>query len=352
MKYKDLFDLITNSNKIFITSHFSPDLDSTGSALFLYSVLKNNFPAKEVRVSVEGPLPSNFSFLKGFDEIVNKPILESTKEFQPDLYIMLDGNHYKRFSKYDLMDLEKFLLDNGIKTVIIDHHEPTGASVSNLFINELCASTTEQLYLIFKDDFGLTLTKYEMDMVMVGIIADTGRFLYEKPNYCTTFKVVAELIHEGISIEALQAKTDVLTMSHALIISELLRNISQTAKYNYSFLTEDFVKENIVGKVDTSTYVSAYHVFMDLYIRNITPPNWGFIIVPDMDVADIAAGKYKGSFRGVSGIVDTTVFANLMNGGGHKTASGFRLNASSYKEALEIVHTTIKNNLDEAIKNR
>ena len=40
------------------------------------------------------------------------------------------------------------------------------------------------------------------------------------------------------------------------------------------------------------------------YIRNINPNKWGFLLIPDMN-APIRV--YKGSFRAVDDLLDTTV---------------------------------------------
>jgi nanoRNase/pAp phosphatase (c-di-AMP/oligoRNAs hydrolase) len=54
--------------------------------------------------------------------------------------------------------------------------------------------------------------------------------------------------------------------------------------------------------------------------------------------------------RSIDGVIDTTVFAQELNGGGHKQASGFRLPAKNIQVALKTVLKVIKNNYSKALK--
>lgn len=351
MKYNEIYKCIEQSKRILITSHYSPDPDSIGSALYVYNVLVNNLTDKNIRVCIEGQLPNRFSFLKGFADITNMFLVDCVKEHKPDLLIMLDGNNYKRFAKLEehAFQIAGYIKSNSTRTIIIDHHLEDGKDDVDIYVNNKCSSTSEEVYKIFTKDFSWKTDKSDMESVLFGIIGDTGRFLYKNNFHRETFNVVSDMIDVGLSIEELQGRMSSLTAQHIKIISELMRNLEQKDDYNFSYLSDEFTQELITEKVGQDVYNSAYHLFMDQYIRNINPNKWGFVLIPDMNAQ---IGAYKGSFRAVNDLLDTTVFAKILEGGGHKPASGFKVSAKSYKEALDIVHKTILDNKIKAYENR
>lgn len=347
MKYTDLYNLIQESNRILITSHYSPDPDAIGSSLYVYNILKNNLRDKEISVCIEGSLPYSFEFLNGFTEIDNNLLIEKITEYKPDLLIMLDGNNYKRFSK-DEGDSEKvseYIKENGVKTITVDHHPESGKDKVDIYINNRRSSTCEEVYYIFTEDFDFKTEKEEQEAVLFGILGDTGRFLYKNDKHRDTFSIVSEMIDAGLSVEYLWGKMSSLTIHHMEILSELIHNLHQKDNYNYSYLTDEFVNDLRERNIDEDIYDLTYHMFVNQYIRDVEPNKWGFVLIPSFDTSK---NIYRGSFRAVENSVDTSVLARLMNGAGHKGASGFKLKAEDIEEALDVVHNVIAENIQEA----
>ena len=85
-------------------------------------------------------------------------------------------------------------IDNSLPLVVIDHHDTSFDTNDNvLLINENMSSATEQVYMLLKEVFGkkFLLNEDTASLVQYGIVADTGRFLYDitTPN---THRVFAE----------------------------------------------------------------------------------------------------------------------------------------------------------------
>ncbi|HRI05435.1 MAG TPA: DHH family phosphoesterase [Candidatus Dojkabacteria bacterium] len=356
MKNILLFDYIKQSKRILITSHFSPDPDSIGSALYVYNMIKSDIDRsegdqREIRVCIEGLIPSEFSFLKGFSDITHTLLVDCVKEYEPDLLIMLDGNNLKRFSKLEeqASEILQLISTKSIKTVTIDHHLEDGRDDVDIFINNKRSSTCEEVYGIFTRDFGWETDKSDMEPILFGILGDTGRFLYKNGFHRETFDTVSDMLDAGLSIEELQGRMNSLSLAHIKIIGELMKNLQQKDDYNYSYLSDEFTEKLVEENIAQDIYGSAYHLFMDNYIRSIEPNKWGFVLIPDMTAP---RKYYKGSFRAISDLIDTTIFAKLLGGGGHKPASGFKIEAQSFQAALDIVHQTIVDNRVEAYANK
>jgi len=350
MNINILADTIKNSNNILVISHFNPDPDSIGSTLFALNVLKKNFPEKNINASIEGAIPETYSFLEGFNAILKSDnISETILELKPELIIMLDGGIFGRFSREHSSEVGASIRDNSIKTIVFDHHNPEHQDPVDFYINERRSSTCEQIYLIFRDQLNLKIDIEDKKAVLFGIIDDTGRFMYNNNYHNDTFKIASELVSDGLNIEELQLHTHMLNKYSLMVVQELTNNYMQSDVCNYSFVSDEFGTKYIENGFDLGDYNIGYHFFMDNYLRNLQPFKWGYILVPDLD---LGKGKYKGSFRAIYGSIDVSILAKNLNGGGHKAAAGFKLQAESIKDALEKTTEVIKANIEVAILNK
>lgn len=339
MKNKEFFKLIKKSKIISILTHTSPDQDAVASGLLTLQFIKNNFSNRDVVFNIEGGIPTDYKFLSGSENISKETTLNFLKQKKPNLLIIVDANNFKKISKTDESKIKELIEKSPIKLAIIDHHPENYKDASDVYINNKSSSTSEEIYRIFTKNFGFKTSKEIAEIAIFGIIADTNRFLYTNKNHKETFKIVSELLDQGVTIEDLWNKIYVLQKNHAIVIAELLKNIQSQEDYNYSYISDDFVKNFSIKSEDWESFSDAFYIFIDQYIRYINGNTWGFAIIPDFSNDQ---GEYRGAFRASSGTVDTSVFARELGGGGHKSASGFSVTAKNYKEALEKIKEIIK----------
>jgi nanoRNase/pAp phosphatase (c-di-AMP/oligoRNAs hydrolase) len=79
-------------------------------------------------------------------------------------------------------------------------------------------------------------------------------------------------------------------------------------------------------------------MFVDDYIRNIDGRLWGFIVYQNPLLGE---DGYSVSLRSVGGIVDVSVIAKKLGGGGHKPAAAAEVHVKSIREALAKVESAI-----------
>lgn len=341
-KYQLLQQLINDSNTILIASHISPDLDAITSTIFLVRTLRLKFPEKKVIGFNENPIPQAYKFILNENDINVTDFNSLLRDSNPDLLIIVDVNSLERVTQGDVTKTKELLTNT--KTVVIDHHKTESSFKPDVFIDKYgSASVAEALYQIFIEDLHYPIAESIPNVLMLGILDDTNRFLYENPNHRTTFKVASELIDKGANIELLTTNYQNYTVDQLLVITELLKNFTQEKEFNYSFITDEFV-QSIINKIDYEQFSPAYHFVLEHFIRSTHPNKWGFVLVPDLQIANL----YRLSFRSINGYVDTTVFTTLLGGGGHKLASGARIKANSFQDALDIVLGVIRNNANKA----
>src|SRR5947209_5893319 len=129
-KFKGLID---NSSRILITSHISPDPDAVSSAALLNAALRQQYPDKQITAVLEEE-PADLGFIEGYQDITFELVLESLQKFQPELFILLDGNNFERCSRHDGIAIRDFIRSKGIRLAIIDHHELAGSDPAEVFI--------------------------------------------------------------------------------------------------------------------------------------------------------------------------------------------------------------------------
>jgi phosphoesterase RecJ-like protein len=136
--------LIRRSHTVLLICHVSPDGDAIGSLLGLGLGLRNL--GKQVTLACESALPPTFSFLPGFESIVNSVDVASF-----DLVIGLDSSDPSRLGNvYDTKRLA------GIPLINIDHH------TTNLFFGDINlvvprAASTAEIVLTLLDHLGVSI---------------------------------------------------------------------------------------------------------------------------------------------------------------------------------------------------
>lgn len=339
-----LIEAVKTSQKIFITSHISPDSDAVSSLLLLGIALKLNFPDKSIEMVLEEE-PIGLNFLDGYDKITVTPILSILQQIKPDLFIMLDGNSYDRCSRHDGQKIRELFAKRTTSTVVIDHHELAGADEVDIYINDNYPATVQNVYKILFHDFQLQKPVGYAKTTMTGLYADTGGFVYVKDGtHKEVFELAEELVGEGVNLEELKNQLSQFHDYDMKILGELIDNVSHGSTYNYSYLRDETV-ENWVKEGRTQIELqSATGNFLDEYIRNIGGRKWGFIVYKNT----LQGEKYYSvSLRSISGVKDVSVIANKLGGGGHKPAAGAKFEADNITEAVEKVKQVIPGAVDE-----
>jgi len=333
---------IKDASSILVTTHISPDEDAIGSLLATHAFLKQL--GKKVFACIEDPVPARHSFLKN-TSIIQSDLTQAVSDHKIDLILFLDGNDMDRFSRQS-DNLNNIIIQNKISTICLDHHHTGKPQHFQIYLNLNRSSTAETVYILFVDQNNQKLNSSISTYLMMAILGDTGRFLYQNAHHQDTFAIASNLTDHGANIEKITSQIRNFHPDELKIISWLIANLQIEDGFNYSYLTDAQLKQIIKLKITPDNYTGACHHFIDNYIRSTGQNQWGFIVNPDYNDPKF----FKGSMRSVNGVIDTTVFAQELNGGGHKQASGFRLPAKNIKMALETVLKVIKNNYSKALK--
>lgn len=333
-----LHELITSASNILVTSHISPDSDAVCSALLLGETLNINYPDKKTSVVLEEKPNRDLSFLSGYANIKFQSVIDSLKRNRPELLIIVDANKYDRISRNHSEDVFKYLQANDVKTAVIDHHEPHDKIQTDVYINNGNPAAVQDVYETLFDTLKLKKPQGYVDITLLGLISDTLRFKYKNLRHRQTFAIVSDLIDAGGSIEAMESQLDAYTPDQMQVLAHLASNLSFGDDYSYTYVADDFARSWQEAGKTTEDFKGGCEIFVNQYVRDITPNKWGFLVYRDQ-----ASGPdlYAASFRSQGGIKDVSLIAKQLGGGGHKPAAGAKFRAQSVDQAVAKVKEAI-----------
>lgn len=333
-----LLKLIEDSNSILVTSHTSPDPDALCSVLLLGRTLKENYPSKSVVMNIEPELPTNLSFLKGYKDITDEPLSDKVRVIRPNLIFIVDADSFDRCTRSGTSDITDLIRKGSIKTVVIDHHEKSDTVDADVYINNKSPATTQDVYKLFFGGLELKKPDGYVDTALIGILADTNRFMYANPSHRKTFGIVSELLEAGGDIEKLENSLSRYNKEQMEAFGELARNVQAGSAYTYSYISDGFKQKWAQDGKSSSDLKAGCRIFVNGYVRNIDPNVWGVIVYPELSEGD---SIYSVSLRAIDGSVDVSRIARFLGGGGHKQSAGAKIKASSVQEALNKVEEAI-----------
>ncbi|HEY6584428.1 MAG TPA: bifunctional oligoribonuclease/PAP phosphatase NrnA, partial [Gaiellaceae bacterium] len=175
------------ADKLLLTTHENPDGDALGSLLAMHDILTQLGKDAVMYMSPdEFPLPWEYRWLPLDKGLVMTPpddVAERT-------IVFLDcGN-------IDRMPVD-FLQADGLHVLNIDHHHDNTRFGTVNLVCSVASSTAEMVWRIAKE-LDVELTPKVADALYVGLVTDTGRFMYENTTPAA-HRMAAELIEAGVN---------------------------------------------------------------------------------------------------------------------------------------------------------
>jgi phosphoesterase RecJ-like protein len=330
-----LKELLDKSNRILITSHISPDPDSVSSMLLLGTTLELNYPDKQINM-VSEELPEDLEFMAGYEKLRKQPLAEAVQA--TDLVFIVDAMHFGRCTRTNAEEVSKYVKERAIPVVVLDHHEPVGVEENVLYFNQGYPAAVQEVYEVLYHELDLRRPEGYAETTMTGLYSDTGGFAYLNDSYKDTLTLIGELLDTGVKIELIRNKLNQYTEDQMKVVGELAQNLTNESGYSYSYISDEFVNKWLEsGKEGRSLNVGS-KIFLNNFIRNIAGRPWGFVTFRDPLLED---SYFSVSLRSVGGKPDVSQIAGKLNGGGHKAASGGKVQASSVDEAITKIKEAI-----------
>ncbi len=331
--------LIEKANSILIFSHIRPDWDAVASSLLTADLIEQSNPEKKLRVVIEQGELSNIDYLPNSSRIRKSSAITEITDLNPELILIVDCPEITRIS-FDEARVIDYFEKTECPIVAIDHHALGRQYAPTLISNHGYSSAVEEVYSLFVKTFNFPETPNTPTYLASGILSDTNNFIFLKNSYELTLDFAKYLIKNGIDLAEVDRQQNMYDKDHLLILAQFMQNITILDGVSYSFVPDAFFIAN--PQISRDHYTIAKETFTLHFLRQVSQNSILFVIYPE-------EGLYKGSLRGVKDEYDMTVFASHLNGGGHKSACGFKLtDAKTIQEAIETTLSVINSHKGEA----
>jgi phosphoesterase RecJ-like protein len=293
---------LRSRQRFLLTAHEGPDGDALGSLLGLHQLLTQlGKDSVMFMAAKEFPLPIEYRFLP-LEEVFHEPPADMSDR----TVVFLDcGN-------IDRMPVD-FLSEGDNLVINIDHHHDN-TLFGNLNLVDVDASCTAEIVYELAIALGAEITAPLASALYVGIVTDTGKFMYENTS-ARTHRIAAELIDAGVVVDETYRRL----YEHVPI--EKLRLVSRALDGIQIHCDGLFVLANVTAADYEAT--GAGEEMTEGIIDFLRSLEGGKVAALIRDLGDRGRAARKVSLRSSDGEVDVSAIARRHGGGGHKRAAGF-----------------------------
>jgi phosphoesterase RecJ-like protein len=293
---------LLSRDRFLLTAHEGPDGDALGSLLGMHQLLSQLGKDSVMFLAAkEFPLPIEYRFLP-LEEVFHEPPADMADR----TVIFLDcGN-------IDRMPVDFLTAGDNVVVNIDHHHDNTRFGDINLV--DFNASCTAEIVYDLALLMGAQITPEMASALYVGLITDTGKFMYENTN-AHTHRVAAELIDAGVDVD------DTYRRLYEHVPLEKLRLVARALgaiqchcnnRLAVSYITSADYEATGAGEEMTEGVID--------HLRSIDGTKVAAVV---RDLGNRGRAARKVSLRASEGDVDVSVIARKHGGGGHKRAAGF-----------------------------
>ncbi len=297
--FNEIFEKINKYNNIVIVRHIGADPDALCSQLALRDSIRLTYPNK--KVLCYGSISSRFGYL---------PRLDKFEDIGDVLLIVVDTPDKKR------VDFSwNIQISDSIK---IDHHP---------FIEKFCelecindtASSASEIVLELINNTPLKLNDEIAEVIYTGIVSDTNRFMFNASS--KVFKLVSMLLEEyKIDTTKVYQNLYMRPISEVKLQGYISSNFTITENgFAYVKLSDEILNELNVDVGSAGNMINSFNFIEGVLV-------WAVV------TEDVKNNIYKFNIRSRGPIIN--IVAEKHNGGGHKLASGARVQTIDEAEKL------------------
>jgi bifunctional oligoribonuclease and PAP phosphatase NrnA len=298
---------LREADKLVVVAHENPDGDALGSLVAMQGIL--TAIGKDCLMFIDArelPLPQEYSFFP-LDGLVSEP----PDGLQERTIVFLDCGNLER------NPAEAFRRP-GVRILNIDHHhDNTHFGTVNLVVPE--ASCTAEIVWDLMAGLGVSPTVAVAEALYVGLITDTGRFMYENTGR-RAHLMAADLIDAGVNVHEVYRRVYEGVPYGKLAL--LARGLANVERYDDGRLT---ITALTATDFDDSDAEESYSEGVVDHLRAVQGTAVAALVRDRIGNPD---GQRKVSLRSGNDSIDVSAIARAQGGGGHRQAAGFTTNLS------------------------
>lgn len=297
-EFKLALKTIKEADRIVIFRHQVPDFDALGTQMGLATWIKESYPEKEVHYVGEG----HHAFIP---RIFPEPEVLSEEWYKkPFLAIVVDTADTKRISG--------FHPDGASKILKLDHHPEVEKYADISIVHPEMSAASELVALMLLSMGKAPLSKEAARYFYIGIVGDSGRFLFPEVSPMT-LRVSADLLETGIDKKKIYAEMYLTSQKELEFKKDVLNRYKITPQGTCYYIIDDktLKKYGLIpgeGKIGLDFFRNIEGVTSEVSITE-----------------DVEHNEWRLSFR--SNCKKVSKVAALFEGGGHDFAAGGKMHS-------------------------
>ncbi len=308
---------LRSATRFIVLAHEHPDGDALGSLIAMQEILtalgKDSVMFIDPR---DFPLPHEYDFLP-LPALIDAP----PADVHERTIVFLDCGNLERTPAQAFQR-------PGAHIVNIDHHHDNTRFGTINYVQPTASCTAEIVWELMHG-LGVEPTVTIANALYVGLITDTGRFMYENTG-ARAHQMAAELIRAGVDVNEIyrQIYEDVPYGKLAL----LARGLANIERYDDGRLTLSALSAR---DFDAAGAAESYSEGLVDHLRAIRGTAVAALVRERLANGD-GHRAHKVSLRASDARVDVSRIARVQGGGGHRQAAGFDT-AMTHKELVEFL---------------
>jgi bifunctional oligoribonuclease and PAP phosphatase NrnA len=307
---------LRDADKLVVVAHENPDGDAIGSLVAMQGILSEI--GKDCLMFIaerDLPLPQEYRFLP-LEGLVSEP----PGDVNERTIVFLDCGNIERNPAEAFRHPGAHLLN------IDHHHDNTHFGTVNLVVPE--ASCTAEIVWDLMRALGVTPTRTVAEALYVGLITDTGRFMYENTG-TQAHLMAADLIEAGVDVHAIYRRVYEGVPYGKLAL--LARGLANVQRYDDGRLT---ITDLSTVDFNDSDAEESYSEGVVDHLRAVQGTRLAALVRDRL--SGPGNGSRKVSLRAGDDAIDVSAIARAQGGGGHRQAAGFSTELS-YDELVSFL---------------
>jgi bifunctional oligoribonuclease and PAP phosphatase NrnA len=299
----DVLEEIRAADRFILVTHENPDGDALGSLVAMNEILHRlGKDSLMFMAPDEFPLPYEYRFFL-LDGLISVP----PDDVDERTVVFLDCGNIDR-------NPADILKRDGTHILNIDHHhDNTRFGTVNHVVPE--ASCTAEIVWDLMRELGVEPTVSIAEALYVGLVTDTGRFMYENTGR-RAHLMAAELIEAGVDVHEMYRRLYEGIPYGKLEL--LARALAKVERYDDGRMTITHL--TVADYAETGAAENFSEGVVD-HLRSVEGTAVA-ALVRDL-LGDGQEGRRKVSLRATDERVDVSAIARTQGGGGHRQAAGF-----------------------------
>jgi bifunctional oligoribonuclease and PAP phosphatase NrnA len=317
---------LSSAQKLIVVTHENVDGDALGSLIAMQEILLAQGRDSMMFIdSREFPLPNEYRFFT-LSGLVQTP----PEDLQQRTIVFLDCGNLER-------NPAEAFRQAGAHIVNIDHHhDNTRFGTVNYVLPE--ASCTAEIVWDLMYGLGVKPTLNIAEALYVGLITDTGRFMYENTGP-RAHLMASDLIEAGVDVHEIYRRVYEGIPYGKLAL--LARGLSKVVRYDSGRLT---VTELDARDFEESGAEESYSEGVIDHLRAVEGTAVAALIRERVSDNNGSGPPRKVSLRASDERVDVSAIARLQGGGGHRQAAGFST-SMAWDELVEFLRGAVAEEL-------